>query len=249
MNWVIYVLKHPRTLQIRYVGMTTQSVEKRLTKHLADSRRSQQSYRQRGIWALMSVGLVPLIEVIESGSGDGWKAAECRWIAFHRASGARLWNTTDGGDGVLNWGTPEERSALAKERWANKTPEQRADISAKALAWNAARTPEHRSGAAKKRQAMKTPEQRSASTRKGKAAMSSEQRSAAASHARATQLVNTTPEQRSAQAILSAAKANRTRTPEQRSAAARKGHAARTHEQRSAVALHAITARWAKRVD
>jgi hypothetical protein len=65
--------------------------------------------------SLVSIGLHPLLEIIESGSGDGWANAERRWIAFYRASGARLVNGTDGVEGAPGRGTPEQRSSCSFE--------------------------------------------------------------------------------------------------------------------------------------
>ena len=224
--WVIYVLKCPRTLGVRYVGVTTHSTQKRLRQHISDSvRNPSATYRQRGIFSLLSIGLIPQIEAIEAGVGDGWPEAERRWIAFYRATGARLWNTTDGGDGIPNWGTHEERSAAAKRRWAKRTPEQRRSIAKKALAWSDSMTPEQRSASAKDRQAKKTREQRSAESKKGNDRKTPEQRSAASRHAG----FSSTPEQRKA-ASDRLRNLNAAYTPEQR----------RENARRAAIAKHAV---------
>jgi hypothetical protein len=125
MNWLIYVLKNPLTLEVRYVGSTTQGIERRLEQHIAGAQRApRRSYCQNMLLSLHGIGLTPLIEAIESGSGEGWAAAERRWIAYYRAAGARLTNATDGGEGVVGWGTPEQRSGAAKKAIAAQTPEQ-----------------------------------------------------------------------------------------------------------------------------
>jgi hypothetical protein len=41
MNWVIYVLKHPRTQEARYVGWTSRRPEKRLQCHITETVTSQ----------------------------------------------------------------------------------------------------------------------------------------------------------------------------------------------------------------
>ena len=128
-SWVIYVLKNPRTLEIRYVGWTRKKPGDRLKTHVWDSvRHPHQTYRQAWIMSLVSIGLTPIIEVIESGTGEGWGEAERKWIARYRAQGARLVNGTDGGDGVPGWGTPEQRSAIRKAVHAQRTPEERSVV-------------------------------------------------------------------------------------------------------------------------
>ena len=74
------------------------------------------------------------MDIIETGSGEGWVEAERRWIAFYRASGARLTNDTDGGDGAPGRGTPEVRSAIMKKANASRTSEQRTAAGKKAKA-------------------------------------------------------------------------------------------------------------------
>ena len=106
MKWVIYVLKHPRTDEVRYVGWTKQGVDKRLREHIREAVRGQRTHRHRWLLSLVSIGLEPAFEVIEHGTGDGWSEAERRWIAFYRSYGARLVNGTDGGEGVSYWAPP-----------------------------------------------------------------------------------------------------------------------------------------------
>jgi hypothetical protein len=94
-----------------------------------------------------------------------------------------LHNMTDGGDGISNWGTPEQRSEItrkanasrtpeqrseaARKRQANKTPEQRSEVARKAReVYLSTSTPEQRSEVARKANASRTPEQRSEVARK-----------------------------------------------------------------------------------
>jgi len=132
------------------VGFTSQTPESRLRNHISQSLARRETYKERGICSLLSVGLTPLIEVVESGSGDGWEDAERRWIAFYRSRGARLWNTTDGGEGVPGWGTPEQRSA--QKRFATVTAEQRSTSVRKG---RENLTPEQRTAISKKSAAAK----------------------------------------------------------------------------------------------
>jgi hypothetical protein len=144
-----------------------------------------------------------------------------------------LRNLTDGGDGVPNWGTPEQRSEAMRKRAANMTPEQRREIMRKV---HSSGTPEQRSERARKRQANKTPEQRSEAARKGRASMTPEQQSEIAKKRQA----NKTPEQRSE----ASRKAKASMTPEQRSEISRKGRASMTPEQRSEAARKASSQKF-----
>jgi hypothetical protein len=132
-----------------------------------------------------------------------------------------LHNLTDGGEGVSNRGTPEQRKEASRKGNASRTPEQRSESARKA---NASRTPEQRSEIARKANASMTLEQRREKSRKSQASRTPEQRSEASRKANASR----TPEQRS--------EASRKRvasmTPEQRSEVSKKGHLSRTPEQR-----------------
>jgi hypothetical protein len=228
MNWIIYTLKNPRVLdQVRYVGFTSHSPARRLREHIRSALRGKRrTYKRNWILSLLSIGLVPVIEIIESGAGPGWQDAERRWIAHYRSGGARLVNGTDGGEGTFGWGTPEQRSALARQREAAMTREQRCARTRVARAaktcdsfeiFRASMTPERWSAMARSREAKKTPEDRHAVALARGASKTAEEWSAVARLRDA----NMTPEQRSARAR----KGQAAMTPEQRSAAARKREA------------------------
>jgi len=141
-----------------------------------------------------------------------------------------LRNLTDGGDGVSNRGTLEQRSESMRKRAANITPEQRSASARKA---QAKLTPQQRSERARKGRASMTPEQRSESARKARANMTPEQRSEIVRKGHASM----TPEQRSERSR----KREANMTPEQRSERARKANMSRTPEQRREIARKAMT--------
>jgi GIY-YIG catalytic domain-containing protein len=228
MKWVVYVLKCPRTNAIRYVGWTSRPPEKRLAAHIKESIASPDNHRRKWILSLLSIGMKPLIEVIEAGCGSGWGQAERRWIAFYRAEGTKLVNGTDGGDGSPGgWGTFEQRSESGKKMMAKRTPEQRNALNAgltaeqrSALAkshW-VARSPEQRSAAAQKRLAKMTPEKLKLGYQAAFGKRTPEQRTAAARHAISVLNARMTPEQRSERTRAAVKK----RTPEQWKAIAKK---------------------------
>src|SRR4051794_9401896 len=129
MNWVIYTLKSPRTGGVRYVGWTARTPEQRLNAHISVAINRPASHKDNWILSLLAVGLQPVIEVIESGTGQGWREAERRWIAEYRTRGALLVNGTDGGDGTLGRvHTSEQRARLSEGKraaWATRTPAER----------------------------------------------------------------------------------------------------------------------------
>jgi hypothetical protein len=110
----IYVLKDPNTLEIRYVGKTTQPLRKRLSAHLSCAKRGRKdrrtTYVNRWIGSILQRGGVPLIEALEIGEDGDGSQQEIKWIQFGRNSNWRLANHTDGGDGGLlgRKRTPEE---------------------------------------------------------------------------------------------------------------------------------------------
>jgi hypothetical protein len=124
--WVIYALADPREPNLtRYVGKT-QDTNKRLREHLCEARMGKRrDHRLHWLRKLASCSVEPVISILETGKGDGWKEAERKWIKHFRDMGARLVNGTDGGEGVDL--TPEIR---AKMLAAMRSPEHRAKISA-----------------------------------------------------------------------------------------------------------------------
>jgi hypothetical protein len=257
LKWSIYVLKHPRTGEVRYVGFTSCAAKLRLRWHVKSAFGGRQKTPNIcWIRSLRSKGLKPVMEIIESGSGEGWQEAERRWIAHYKATGVRLLNMTEGGDGAPGWGTPELRSAAMKKANAARTPAQ---MSASSKKGNASWTPKQREKWKKKIQS--NPEQKSASLknywaspaadeRRRKlierlAARTPEQKSLAS----IKQWAGLAPEERSAKALAAARKRSpisaqqkaakaecikqwhASRTPEERSAATKKGHITRAINQ------------------
>lgn len=90
----IYVLKHPETLEIRYVGLTrypTKRLNDELscphTKHFAN-----------WINSIKKLGLKPIMEIIEDTEEGAACDAERKWITEMKLRGCRLLNFTDGGE-------------------------------------------------------------------------------------------------------------------------------------------------------
>lgn len=128
MTWRIYALKDPRTDEIRYVGWTIKTPERRLANHIWQAKARRSSHVHRWILCILADGVMPAIEVLEAGSGDGWRAAEREWIFRLRAIGVRLTNIADGGEGKP--GAKQSTETRAKIAAAHSTPEARAAKSA-----------------------------------------------------------------------------------------------------------------------
>ncbi|MFA5377923.1 MAG: hypothetical protein WC455_19390 [Dehalococcoidia bacterium] len=86
---------------IKYVGKTCKALEWRLADHLTGARKGDQSYRGRGLRKMLREGRFPTISLIQVANGYGDKE-EKAWIAYFRSYGIKLWNMTDGGDGVAD---------------------------------------------------------------------------------------------------------------------------------------------------
>lgn len=124
----IYAL-HDESGAVRYVGMTMHTLERRLAVHLSEARTSQRQYhRLRWIRKMMTAGTVPSIRLIETCSAQEMPERERYWIREYRQLGARLTNSSDGGEGMLN-PTPEVRRKLSIAA-RNKSPEAREKLRA-----------------------------------------------------------------------------------------------------------------------
>lgn len=119
-RWFIYALIDPRDRQVRYVGFTTTTIQKRLARHLTDTIRKPY-YVSKWLSQLLARGLIPDTLQLEEGSGPDWADAEIKWIAHFKSSGANLTNLTRGGDGIVGTTrSPEYREKLRQRMLGNK---------------------------------------------------------------------------------------------------------------------------------
>jgi len=98
---VIYILKHPNTNEIRYIGKTKQKPETRLQGHVRDAFRHT---TKNGNWikSLLKNDLYPAVEILDTCEEDDWIITEQYWISQFKTWGFNLNNLTDGGDGNQN---------------------------------------------------------------------------------------------------------------------------------------------------
>src|SRR3990167_1338584 len=98
-NWIIYALSDPRTMLVRYIGVTSRRTTKRLTEHLSRAKKQRKTHRDCWIWHLSQLGIKPILSILESGHWTDWQGREKYWIACYRKFGD-LVNHTDGGEGT-----------------------------------------------------------------------------------------------------------------------------------------------------
>lgn len=92
----IYTLKHPDTLEVRYVGKTVRSLSRRLGNHIDNAKRSKHNkHLSNWILNILSLGKRPIIELIEEVDHSIWQEREKYWIKQY----PNLINLTIGGDG------------------------------------------------------------------------------------------------------------------------------------------------------
>lgn len=94
----IYVLKHPLTFEVRYVGATSQSLRRRLSGHIWDAKNLKGTRKINWINSLLKEHLCPIIELVET--CENWQEREKFWYDFYSKENV-LVNTRDGGAGVF----------------------------------------------------------------------------------------------------------------------------------------------------
>lgn len=95
-NYSIYKLIDPITNNVRYIGVTTNSLKNRLYQHKYNSKKLK-THSAKWINSLLKKGIEPLIELIEVCNSDNWQEREKYWISFYN----NLTNHHEGGKGVV----------------------------------------------------------------------------------------------------------------------------------------------------
>jgi hypothetical protein len=116
-NYKIYILKDPRTQEIRYVGVTCQPLYQRLSNHLYYAKKRNCTHVHNWILSLMNENLKPNIEVIEHVTKDNWEKKERYWIKHYKLK-TNLTNIDEGGRGLIKSRTltSRQRSALSHQK-------------------------------------------------------------------------------------------------------------------------------------
>lgn len=103
----IYCLRHPDTLELRYVGMTSKSLKYRLGKHIDNAKYTKHNkHLCNWILAILKLGKLPIIELIEEVNNENWIEKEVFYIKKYKSD--RLLNFTNGGEGVFGLKHSEE---------------------------------------------------------------------------------------------------------------------------------------------
>lgn len=102
----IYTLNHPITGEVRYVGKTIQSLNKRLNGHIY---KVGNTHTICWIKSLKKLGLTPNIELLDTCSTNNWKFWESFWIELFKSWNINLTNHSTGGEGRENVRLTEEQ--------------------------------------------------------------------------------------------------------------------------------------------
>lgn len=120
---LIYCIICPIKNEIRYIGLTTTTIEKRFKKHIRDIDRSK-SYKNNWLRTVRHSGLLDKlkIEVIEEVSIDILNERERYWIQYYNDLNFNLTNTTPGGEvGSLGHKHSDEAKRKISEASKNRS--------------------------------------------------------------------------------------------------------------------------------
>lgn len=94
----IYSLSDPKDGLIKYVGKTSQKLNKRLFCHISESKKRNDK-KSNWISSLSKQNLKPIIEILDEVPENQWEFWEKYWIAQLSAWGLNLKNGNEGGKG------------------------------------------------------------------------------------------------------------------------------------------------------
>lgn len=122
---LIYCIICPIKNEIRYIGLTTTTIEKRFKKHIREIDKSK-SYKNNWLKTVRHSGLLNKlkIEVIEEVSIDILNERERYWIQYYNDLNFNLTNTTPGGS-VGSLGYKHTKEAKTKISNRSKLPRKK----------------------------------------------------------------------------------------------------------------------------
>lgn len=135
MKTYIYILRHPETFEVKYVGKTN-NIKRRFAQHKSKKCLEKTGSKKLASWILklLSKDLFPIMEIIEE-CDNNWAERERYWISYY--SNDNLCNLSEGGEGVGHNDstknkirnsltgrkrTKEEREAISKGKVGKKRP-------------------------------------------------------------------------------------------------------------------------------
>lgn len=104
---IIYTLSHPITGEVRYIGMTTKTLKRRIREHMAESKKGK-NRRCKWIRSLVKIELKPKIEFLDEVCTELGNQTEIYWIEQFKHWGFNLVNGTKGGSGISGYCLSEE---------------------------------------------------------------------------------------------------------------------------------------------
>ena len=158
---LIYALLDPDTSEVRYIGKTTNGLRRAKAHLWPSSRHGKTDRKNRWINSLVAKGKTPAICILAHyDDATDLYQAECDYIALYKHLGARLTNTTPGGEsgpsmpGELHpmWGrthTPEVKRRLSEAALGRRHSAETIEVCR--LAAKRKHTKEHRDKIAGKR--------------------------------------------------------------------------------------------------
>ena len=99
MKTYIYILRHPETFEVKYVGKTN-NIKRRFAQHKSKKCLEKTGSKKLASWILklLSNNLFPIMEIIEE-CDDNWVEREKYWISYY-SNTTTLCNLSEGGEGV-----------------------------------------------------------------------------------------------------------------------------------------------------
>lgn len=164
MKHFIYTLSDPRTKAIRYVGKTN-NLAVRLALHLCEKRGS---HKNNWLHLLKSLGLRPVMEVIDECSDDTWQERERFWISHFRQMGLPLTNLDSGGNHGKAQSEETKDKIRAKAIGRKQTPEAIAKMKASKIAGLTSERRERLRGARLGKKASNETKAKMSASRKGR---------------------------------------------------------------------------------
>jgi hypothetical protein len=93
-RYLVYALLDPRDYSLRYVGVTTNALDRRLYFHCRHAEKNiSDEWKARWIRELQELSMVPFIQLLERTSNP---RRERDWILHLKQQGHQLMNTQDG---------------------------------------------------------------------------------------------------------------------------------------------------------
>ena len=110
----IYTLSDPITKEIRYLGITKQSLNRRLSGHLYDTKSKKPTHKINWINSLLNNGYIPDIELLDEVDDDLAYIMEIYWISQLKSWEIHLTNSTLEGE------TPITKPGKDNPNYGNK---------------------------------------------------------------------------------------------------------------------------------